>query len=657
MGQVNRISKAGLQLVKGFEGLRRRSEPLMSGGWIVGYGHTRSAREGVEVTEREAEYLLRYDLQEIEKMVSSAVHAPLNQNEFDALVSFAWNVGRENFHISDVLKYVNAGEMLAAAESFGAWRKARVDGRLIVVDALVRRRAAEKHLFLSHPSGVPSAPSQIIRPELDVAASVLALSDGALSIETKINGDGTIQRTVKEEVAFEAANSNDGLAAAMPLAVSPSPKVTEELPSEEEEPIVEDEALPAVEDEMEHAVEAGAIETAPEAVEDAAETDPPEADETLEVADAEIIDSEVVEVEVVETAAEELGETSDDDAPEAVSEEAELVAGPSIWDATDEAEEYEAETSDLDAADDDEDEDDTSNVDDSLLAAAVIASNLSRRDDEKGAFLAESDEDEDDEPETIAAFADLEAAVKASAEAEAAQAEEIVSELDELEDLNETSEPIEVSVTEDVELIEVEVLDAEELPVVPTEVEAIEVEVIEIEADADIPELVDEPIDLANDEAAEDIPSIAEVQEFVATEAEDDSAEDAAFTPVVTNKAEIFDGEEGESKKKCIVDPLVADHFPDEIAAMDEDAGFSPVSGGRRSGADVWISLIPFVVLVVLGAVMCAFGIFDWWGLISSETPVDKNQLYAGPFLTLVGGLGFLFGIYFIVRKMMGVED
>lgn len=582
MGQMNRISKTGLNLIKGFEGFRRRSEALSGGGWIVGFGHTKSAREGVEVTEREAEYLLRYDLQDVESMVSSAVHAPLNQNEFDALVSFAWNVGRENFHVSDVLKYVNGGEMLAAAESFNAWRKARVDGRLIVVDALVRRRAAEKHLFLSHPSGAPRAPSQIVRPELDVAASVLALSDGALSIETKINGDGTIQRTVREDVSSRANEEQSGLV--MPLA-GPS----------------------------------------------------------VEQTSAELTDYE-------DTASEE--ETVENAALVDLPEDAE---GPSIWDATDEVEgEFEPEYDDLDDAelDEEDDEDDQSNVDDSLLAAAVIASNLSRRDDESDSFPAEGDEDDD--AELVSAFADLE-------DDDQTIEKGLVEEIDVTEtvEVTETTEVVDVEAVEIVESDdsqdETETADEADIIVLPESFETPAENEASVEVETEAVEFVTE---LDENETE---PQAVKVQEFLSAEAQDED-----FSPVDDAGIERGDPsdvwhsgddeiEAEQARKKCIVDPNVAEHFPDEMAAMDE--GYSPVAGGRRSGADVWISLVPFIILVVLGAVMCVFGIFDWWGLVSSDTPVDQNELYAGPFLTLIGGLGFLFGIYFIVRKMMGVED
>ena len=167
-----RTSKFGLKLLMNFEGFRPAATALGNGGWVIGYGHTKGAREGVRVTRTEAIAILReFDLPPIEKLIGDAVMAPLHQNEFDALVSLVFNIGGKAFLSSDVLSYLNSGEKLSAAESITAWRKARLNGRLIIVDALIRRRAAEKALFLRHPGGTPIAPSVFIRPQLDTEAA------------------------------------------------------------------------------------------------------------------------------------------------------------------------------------------------------------------------------------------------------------------------------------------------------------------------------------------------------------------------------------------------------------------------------------------------------------------------------------------------------
>ncbi len=162
-----KISRAGLELIKGFEGYRRRAVRMADGQWTVGYGHIKSARDGSDVTPEDAEALLLYDLQEVEIAINDGVLAPLTQHQYDALVSFAFNIGLDNFRRSAVLRRLNEGRVLQAACAMELWRKARVDGEDIVVDALVRRRATEKSLFLTPPGGSVAAPSSEIRPEPD----------------------------------------------------------------------------------------------------------------------------------------------------------------------------------------------------------------------------------------------------------------------------------------------------------------------------------------------------------------------------------------------------------------------------------------------------------------------------------------------------------
>ena len=148
-----RISAAGLELIKSFEGFRETATRLPDGRWTIGYGHVRTAREGLTISQKDAEDLLLYDLRPVEDAVSLLVYAPLMQNQFDALVSLAFNISTGQFRDSAILRNVNAGDFLAAANGFDLWRKARIHGQVMIVDALVRRRAAEKGLFLEHPSG------------------------------------------------------------------------------------------------------------------------------------------------------------------------------------------------------------------------------------------------------------------------------------------------------------------------------------------------------------------------------------------------------------------------------------------------------------------------------------------------------------------------
>ncbi len=165
-----RTSAGGLDLIKSFEGFRETATRLPDGRWTIGYGHVRTAREGLTISPKDAEDLLTYDLKPVEDAIASMVYAPLNQNQFDALVSLAFNISPGQFRDSDVLRNLNVGDFLSAAAAFDPWRKARIHGRVMIVDALVRRRAAEKALFLEHPDGRPSAPTPLVTPELDLGA-------------------------------------------------------------------------------------------------------------------------------------------------------------------------------------------------------------------------------------------------------------------------------------------------------------------------------------------------------------------------------------------------------------------------------------------------------------------------------------------------------
>lgn len=174
-------SRQGLDLIRTFEGFTPASVRLSDGRWMIGYGHVRSAREGVRITEADAEDLLRFDLKPVEEAISALVFAPLTQNQFDALASFVFNISPGQFRESEILRRLNAGDVMSAAAGFDAWRKARINGRVIVVDALVRRRAAEKALFLEPAEGWPSASTPIVTPELDAlyAAAPMRPSQGA----------------------------------------------------------------------------------------------------------------------------------------------------------------------------------------------------------------------------------------------------------------------------------------------------------------------------------------------------------------------------------------------------------------------------------------------------------------------------------------------
>ncbi|WP_084417847.1 lysozyme [Henriciella litoralis] len=163
-----RTSEAGLKLIMTYEGFRSHAKKLPDGRWVVGYGHTKGAREGVKISPKEALAILQeFDLPPIETALNDLLLVPVSQNEFDALASLAYNIGIDQFEASDVLAHINVGNKLKAASAMENWRKARVGARDMVVDPLVRRRADEKALFLKTTGSVPLASTSRFRPVLD----------------------------------------------------------------------------------------------------------------------------------------------------------------------------------------------------------------------------------------------------------------------------------------------------------------------------------------------------------------------------------------------------------------------------------------------------------------------------------------------------------
>lgn len=156
-----KTSQVGVDLIKKFEGLKLKAYPDPGTGgepWTIGYGTTSSAgvgkvTKGMSITEVQAESMLVRSLAAYEKAVTAALKNLPTQNQFDALVSFAYNVGQANMRNSSVVKFFNAGQVDKAGDAFLLWNKAA--GK--VMNGLTRRRQAERQLFLK-PDAVASAP-------------------------------------------------------------------------------------------------------------------------------------------------------------------------------------------------------------------------------------------------------------------------------------------------------------------------------------------------------------------------------------------------------------------------------------------------------------------------------------------------------------------
>ena len=205
MARHMRTSDTGVELIKSFEGFRARASRLPDGNWLIGFGHTETARAGLKVSAFDAELILRYrDLKRIEDHLAQQVFTPLSQNEFDALVSFAFNIGLKAFDASDVLAHLNSGDRILAAEAMNSWRRGRVDGQIRVIDGLVRRRAVEVAMFLDVPRQRVAIPSALVRPERDGLSGLSAAREGSIVLETRSENERA--RPVPErESAPEAA--------------------------------------------------------------------------------------------------------------------------------------------------------------------------------------------------------------------------------------------------------------------------------------------------------------------------------------------------------------------------------------------------------------------------------------------------------------------
>ena len=187
MKPSHRVSAAAIALIKRFEGLRLTADQLDDGRWTIGYGHTRSAREGAEVSEADADALLTYDLIEVQAAINELIFTPLTQNQFDALTAFVFNIGVDEFRHSSVLRRLNEGALLQAACAMEMWRKADFEGERIVIDALVRRRATEKALFLTPEDGFVSMPSGVLQPRMDYDVAAAAPRGRTTELKTSLD--------------------------------------------------------------------------------------------------------------------------------------------------------------------------------------------------------------------------------------------------------------------------------------------------------------------------------------------------------------------------------------------------------------------------------------------------------------------------------------
>jgi lysozyme len=216
-----RTSPAGRAFIGRHEGLRLSAYRDAAGVWTIGYGHTAAAGPpapvaGLTITAAEADAILGRDLARFEAAVARLVTVALSQGEFDALVSFAFNVGEGALARSTILKTLNAGDRAKAAAEFGRWNKA--GGRVLA--GLTRRRAEERAMFAGGalpaaamswptvlPPSVPSVPQPAASPP-----SVPRPAEPVAAVAAAGPAEGAMKEAMTAERATgEGATTTDDL--------------------------------------------------------------------------------------------------------------------------------------------------------------------------------------------------------------------------------------------------------------------------------------------------------------------------------------------------------------------------------------------------------------------------------------------------------------
>lgn len=145
---VKVLSPKGVDLIKGFEGYKSNAYLDSANVWTIGHGTIKypngtRVKKGDVCTPAQAVEYMKHDLIGFEKTVNTEVKVPINQNQYDALVSLTYNIGQGAFSGSTLLKKLNAKDYAGASEQFLVWKKA--GGQ--VVQGLLNRRIKERAVF------------------------------------------------------------------------------------------------------------------------------------------------------------------------------------------------------------------------------------------------------------------------------------------------------------------------------------------------------------------------------------------------------------------------------------------------------------------------------------------------------------------------------
>jgi len=144
---MSRITKETVDLIKQFEGKRLKAYQDSVGIWTIGYGHIKGVYQGLTILEQQAsEYLVR-DLSTAASGIRNAITKPMSDHEFGAFLSLTHNIGVGAFANSTAARKFNKGDKAGAAKAILMWNKITVDGKKVVSQGLVNRRASEAVYF------------------------------------------------------------------------------------------------------------------------------------------------------------------------------------------------------------------------------------------------------------------------------------------------------------------------------------------------------------------------------------------------------------------------------------------------------------------------------------------------------------------------------
>ncbi len=143
-----RISQKGLDLITGYEGFEPKPYRCQAEKLTIGYGHVIQPGETfTSITEQEAKELFRKDLTKYENAVADNVKVAIDQNQYDALVSLAYNIGPEAIKNSTLIEELNKGNYAGAANEFPKWNKVTIKGKKVPSEGLTNRRIGEQNRF------------------------------------------------------------------------------------------------------------------------------------------------------------------------------------------------------------------------------------------------------------------------------------------------------------------------------------------------------------------------------------------------------------------------------------------------------------------------------------------------------------------------------